>query len=857
MKKFLILDGNSLLHRAWHAIPPLTTIDGRVVNAAYGFAMTIEKMKEMFSPDYMAVAWDLPGGTFRHEKFEDYKGTREKKEDELYEQIDLIKEILEAYNIPSLSVEGMEADDILGTIAKKYGKEDTEVLVLTGDLDSLQLVDDQVKVVVFIKGLSVTKEYDAPAVEERYGLTPAQVIDLKALMGDSSDNIPGVAGVGKKTATTLLQQYGSIEGIYHAIERNEVPEKFAKKFVGQEEHVALMKELVTIVNDVDLGAFKKSDARVTDPNTNELVTLFKELEFTTLLKKYTGSEKQEKKIVTKKKTKRIETVTASALKTKELFIYLDVGQQDLFSSKAKKVVLFDGSAYAEVQVTTKEEATAILTVINSASLVVGHDLKHFMHTIGEITCPVFDTKVGSYLLSPGTRGFDFSTCVYDYLHEDVGTDAFSNVEILARLSKVLRNGLKEEEMETLWKEIEMPLIPVLFRMEHVGIMIDADKLKNLSKTFESALEVLTEKIHQLAGTEFNINSPSQLAEILFVNLKLSTNKIKKTKTGFSTAASELEKLWEEHAIVPLISEYRELAKLKSTYIDTLPALVAEDGRIHTTYNQTVAATGRLSSKDPNLQNIPVRSELGNEIRKAFIAPKGKTLVAIDYSQFELRLAAIFSKDESFIKAFNEGIDVHQRTAAEVLGIPEAEVTKEQRYAAKAINFGILYGMGSRNLAKSTGFSQKEAKKFLETYFNIHPGIAAWIEKTKADAHKNEYAETLFGRRRYLPDINGNIPMLVAAAERMAVNMPVQGTQADLIKIAMLRISDRAQELSGVTMLLQVHDELVFEIENKVLNEALEKLETIMSTVHTFPVPLVVDVELGTSWGALHDWKKEA
>lgn len=856
-KRFLVLDGNALLHRAWHAIPPLTTSDGRVVNAAYGFTMIIEKMRENFEPDYMAVAWDLPGATFRHEEYEDYKGTREKKADELYEQIDLIQDILDLYGVPSLSAEAMEADDVIGTIAAKYGpKKDYEVLILTGDLDSLQLVNKDVKVVTFVKGLSQTKEYDVNAVKERYGLAPDQLIDLKALMGDSSDNIPGLAGVGKKTATDLLTEHKTIEGIYDAIEKGVVPEKFAKKFAGQEETVEKMKWLVTIVTDVDLGDFKLTQAKVRKPDEAQLVELFRELNFRTFVKKYGGEVEAPAKKGSKKTS--VKTTDLEKLGSDTVSVYVDLGQQDLFGGALRSITLFDGKAAAHIDSPDNKVVRAALDHLNASKLVVGHDLKEMMHQMGEITAPVFDTMVGAYLLSPGSRNFDLASVAYEQstIVINDATTALEKAKIAFDLYKKLEKGLKVEDTLRIGTDIDFPLIPILFDMEREGVKVDKTHLKKLSVQFGTELERLTKKIHKLAGKDFNINSPSQLADVLFEDLGLPTKGIKKTKTGFSTAASELEKLWETHEIVPLISEYREFAKLKSTYVDALPALVADDGRIHTTYNQTIAATGRLSSKDPNLQNIPIRTKLGNEIRKAFVAPTGKVLVAMDYSQFELRLAAHIARDKSFIKAFREGADIHTRTAAEIMGKPEDKVTKAERRAAKAINFGILYGMGPRNLARSTGLSQAEAKEFIVKYFDVHPGIQQYIDEMKLSAHEDGHIDTLFGRRRYLPDVNSNIHMLVAAAERMAINMPIQGTQADLIKLAMIDVARWIDENDyDVTMLLQVHDELVFEVAKEDLEKVVEPIANLMASVKSFDVPIIVNIETGKSWGTLKEWNK--
>ncbi|PIQ67824.1 DNA polymerase I [Candidatus Uhrbacteria bacterium CG_4_10_14_0_2_um_filter_41_7] len=860
-KIFVVLDGNALLHRAWHGIPPLTAPDGRIVNAVYGFVNAVETMRERFHPDYMAVAWDLPGKTFRHEEFEAYKGTRTKKEPELYAQIDYIKDVLKVYDIPSLTTEGMEADDICGTLAKKYGPQiDVKVLILTGDMDSLQLVDQDVEVVAFVKGMSETKTYDVTAVKERYGLLPDQLIDLKALMGDSSDNIPGIAGVGKKTATDLLIEFGTIANILKAVEQNEIPEKFAKKFRGQEENIKLMQKLGTIIQDVDLQNFNIEDAKVNSVPAEDLAKLFREFGFRRLLAKYESETKnlpaptnKTAKKTTQKKTG-VKFVSAlTELKNNEMVFVLKAGQPDLFGSSIKEILLYNGEKTYRVESPKESDITMVVDFLNASEIVIGHDIKNSMHLLDHIDNTLFDVMVGAYLLAPGSRNFDLETIVAEQLNQTL-TDATSlldRAKLIYKLYKQLSAGLKTEGIWRLSEDIEMPLIPILHKMEDAGIEVDPKKLKELSAQFGVELEELTRKIYQLAGREFNINSPAQLAEILFGDLALPTAKIKKTKTGYSTAASELEKMWEEHKIIPLISEYREFAKLKSTYVDALPLLIKKDGRIHSTFNQTIAATGRLSSSDPNLQNIPTRSKLGNEIRKAFVAPKGKKLVAIDYSQFELRLAAVFSKDAGFIKAFQDGADVHARTAADILDKDEQEVTKQERSAAKGINFGILYGMGVKKLAASTGLSKDEARLFIDKYFAVHPGLINYIDRAKKLAHEREYAETLFGRKRYLPEINGNIHMLVAAAERMAVNMPIQGTQADLVKIAMIDVADwlSTSELD-ITMLLQVHDELVFEIADADLVQALPRLKEIMESVWKSEIPLLVDTETGNNWGEM-------
>ena len=503
--------------------------------------------------------------------------------------------------------------------------------------------------------------------------------------------------------------------------------------------------------------------------------------------------------------------------------------------------------------------TDIVKLLSTANLIIAHDLKAIWHTFAQagvdvtpaLNRPCFDTMVAAYLLSSGERAMAFADIVSDSLNIELQGDVASTLSTLLTLSTALQAKLAHVGMTKLSAEIEMPLIGVLFQMEHTGIAVDSSILQELSKKFAITLAGLTTKIYAAAGKEFNIQSPSQLADILYIDLAIPTKGIKKTKSGFSTAAPELEKITALHPIVALISEYREIAKLKNTYADSLPLLVAADGRIHAEFNQCIAATGRLSSSNPNLQNIPVRSELGREIRKAFIAPPGRVLISADYSQIELRLAAVLAKDTGFITAFQDNADIHKRTAAEMWGIPESEVTKEQRYAAKAINFGILYGIGARALARSSKVSFEEAKGFIELYFQAHPGIRDFIDTMKAKAHADEYVETLFGRRRYLPEINGNMPQLVAMAERMAINMPAQGTQADIIKIAMRRVQDWLTS-SGLStkLILQVHDELVLEADLADVPVVSQKVQEIMTSVITLDVPLLVDVETGTNWGDL-------
>ncbi|MBI5794221.1 DNA polymerase I [Candidatus Uhrbacteria bacterium] len=868
---FLLLDGNALLHRAWHAIPPLTTKDGLVVNAAYGFAMVVEKMLAVYKPDFMAVAWDLPGETFRHKLYKEYKAQREKKEQELYDQIPIIQNILSAFHIPSVSVENYEADDVIGTLAREAREKHVQTMIVTGDLDSLQLVDNDTQVLFFQKGISETKLYDEAAVVERYGLTPSQLIDYKALRGDPSDNLPGIAGIGEKTATDLLQRYQSIEGIFGALA--DVEEKVAKKLRGQERQVETSKVLVSIVTDVKTG-FDFDASKRRDPDLKKLLSLYRDLEFRTLLKKYTeGSLGVAPVVRTAGNDKKHGTirVVRSLYNHEKTFgpgstVGVLVAEQapDLFGATVAAAALSDGMQTIVVMNPSKEALAYIQNRLTKASLIVTHDLKHLMHQLGEpITTPAFDTMIASYLLHSGSRVHDLTSAAYKTLgrtFSEVPT-AFAKekdyetlgsiVVALPLLATKMRHAMEKVRLTRVFDDIEMPLIPVLYKMERAGIELNSESLATFSVSLKKRIDELTGVIHKAAGTDFNINSPSQLAEVLFETMKLPTKGIKKTKSGFSTAAPELEKLWDMHKIIPLLSEYRELTKLQSTYVEALPKLVAKDGRVHTSYNQTVAATGRLSSSDPNLQNIPIKTELGRSIRKAFVAPTGSRLIAADYSQIELRLVAVIAKDKPFIQAFQEGADIHSRTAAEVFEVAQEKVTKEQRRAAKAINFGIIYGMGPRSLSRSTGLTMTQAKDFIDRYFQIHHAVRDYLDNTKILAHTQGYVETLFGRRRYFPEIQSGVPMLVAAAERMAINMPVQGTAADIMKMAMLRVDGWLfKSRWPAKMLLQVHDELVLEVEKDAIEAVSRGVREMMEGVASFEVPLVVDIEVGKNWGEM-------
>ncbi|MFH1405190.1 MAG: DNA polymerase I [Patescibacteria group bacterium] len=855
----LLLDGNALLHRAWHAIPPLTTKSGLVVNAAYGFAVVLEKMLEQEKPDYMAVAWDLPTPTFRHELYKEYKAHREEKAQELYDQIDIIKEILSAYGIPSYSTTGFEADDVIATLAKKAQKKGMKARIVSGDLDLLQLVDDGIEVLFFKKGISQTQLYDLKAVEERFALTPSELIDFKALRGDPSDNIPGVAGIGEKGATELIQTHGSIKNLIQALKNDEVPDKYAKKLKGQEKTMEESRKLVELVHNIPVD-FIFSQAKISEPDKQKLVTLFKDLEFRTLLRKYIN-DTPAPPIANNQARVQVEGTLA--------FCVLEQ-PADLFGATLCAIAISDGKDTTIIANPNKKQIEEIKEKIRKAEQIVVHDLKSLIYSIGVTPdSRFFDLMVASYLLHSGSRNHDIPSLAKELLDKrlpdfpkSISTEKEKQAleQVISSMPVLAQSAQKELEangMKKIMEEIEMPLIHVLQEMEHNGIEIDVDSLGTFSEELKTQIEKLEKEIVEFAGEQFNVNSTQQLAQVLFEKLELPTKGIKKTKTGISTAAPELEKLMEAHPIIPLISEYRELAKLQSTYVEALPKLVGKDGRVHTSFNQTVTATGRLSSSDPNLQNIPIKTELGRKIRKAFVAGKGKVLVCADYSQIELRLVAVLAKDQAFIKAFKEGADIHTRTASEVFGVEEDKVTKEQRRAAKAINFGIIYGMGPRALGRATDMSMSEAKEFIDKYFQIHHAVRDYLDGTKIKAHDEGFVQTLLGRRRYFPEINSGVQMLVAQAERMAINMPVQGTAADIMKMAMISVQGWLEHSDWpAKLLLQVHDELVLEVNKDAVDGVARGVQELMQSVVSLEVPLVVDVEVGKNWGDLHDWQEK-
>ena len=911
--KFVLIDGNALIHRAYHAIPPLTTKSGELVNSVFGFTSILLKAIEDIKPTHIAVAFDMKGPTFRHKMYKEYKATRVKAPQELYDQMPRIKDLVKAFNIPIYERQGFEADDIVGTLSKKIKINN---VIVTGDLDELQLVDDNTKVYTMRRGMQDTVIYDDEKVIERFGIRPDQLIDYKGLRGDPSDNIPGVRGVGEKTASALLQKYETIENLYKEIKKQDkiegISDRIRKLLLEQEEQARLSKELATIIVDMDLEIDLK-DCELGDYDKDEVVNLLHELEFRSLLSRLPESRlegKQQSLLDNNKaevKTEKIdlEKYNYELVNSEEKFnILINTLEQveefaiDTETTSVKPVeASLVGASFAinnkswylprdiiEKHENLKNKLGKILE--NKDIKKIAHNGKYDLIVLKNYGLDLsgidFDTMIAAHIITSNSRGNSLDNLAFQELnhqmmsYEDIVGKGRNKIKIeevdlekltyyacedadyTYQLKKIFAEKLdKEKKLKEVFENIEMPLLSTLALMEMDGVRIDRDFLEKLSRNFSKKLTELELKIYKLAGSSsFNINSTQQLSKILFENLKIPTKGIKKTTTGYSTAAPELLKLHGTHAIIPLIEQYREYNKLKNTYIDAIPKLInKKTGRVHTSFNQTITSTGRLSSSDPNIQNIPIRTEMGREIRKAFVADSGYKLLAIDYSQIELRLVAQMSKDSNLMEAFKNNEDIHKRTASLVFNKDIENIDYDERRFAKTINFGVIYGMGSTALSRNLEISRIEAKEFIEKYFKTFPSIKKYTEETLEFARKKGYVETQLGRRRYLPEIKASQPMLRAAAERMAVNMPLQGTAADIIKMAMIKIANEFNLGGGnsdLRMILQVHDELIFEIKEDKLKEYAGEIKNIMENIYKLDIPLKVDMEVGNSWGDMEE-----
>jgi len=940
----LLFDGNALVHRAFHALPPLTVSKtGEMVNAVYGFANTLLKVLAEFKPTYWAVAFDRPSPTFRHEMFEEYKAQRPKAPEELKSQIKRVHQLVDAFRIPIFELDGFEADDVLGTLGKQAGEQGSETIIVTGDNDVLQLVLPEIKALMPRRTLSDTVLYDEEAVKQKYGIRPDQITDFKALVGDVSDNIPGVPGIGEKTATKLIRQFGSLEGIYDNI-ANVMPSKLRAMLREYQSQAFQSKELVTIVKDVPVNLNLEA-CHVSTYDRSEVVELFRELEFINLLPRLPQDSYQ---LTAGSFQRGIYQVVNSEAGLNELISQLEAASEIVLdlettltsspsregrgikgeglttelvgmavspaSGKAFYIPLRllrgvyperDSSVASLPQNDNKrraqndiqfchperregsESGSDIPEPLPLAQVVAGlkpilentnigkiaYNAKHDMAVLAnygvELANLDFDLMIAAYLI--GEKNLSLKAIAFNKLGLEmaqitdlIGTGkkqvslatlgvkqvadyACANVNITWGLRDNLKEELCRQGLWQLFREVEMPLVPVLVAMERNGITLDTALLRKMSLELGQEMLKLEAEIYNSVGHQFNINSPKQLGKVLFEELKLPGSR--KIKSGYSTEASVLEGLRGLHPIIELVLQYRQLGKLKSTYIDALPALInPQTGRVHTNFNQTGTATGRLSSSEPNLQNIPVRGERGKKIRQAIIAPSGAYLLSADYSQIDLRALAHLSQDPGLIAAFVGDEDIHAKTASRLFDISIAEVTPEMRRTAKTVNFGVIYGMSDYGLEQATELSREEAAQFITLYFERYPRVREYIEATKEQARKLGYVQTVLGRRRFIPEINSPNRQVREAAERMAINAPVQGTSADIIKVAMINIHREMKERNLKSkMLLQIHDELVFEVPQEEVEELKSLVAELMSQAMKLSVPLKIDVKLGKNW----------
>jgi len=841
--RLFILDGPGFLFRAYHALPYLSTSRGMPVNAILGMSTMLWKLLREEQPDYFAVAWDPPGPTFREEKFAAYKETRAATPDDLRRQIPVVMQLFEALRLPVLEVPGFEADDVLGTVVDRARARDLDVVLVTSDKDMLQLVGPRVRVLAPGPRAGEQVLYDADKVREKWGVGPEQIPDLLALMGDAIDNIPGVPGVGQKTAVKLIGQFGSVDGLYEHLTL--VPGKLRETLATNRKQALLSRELATVSTRVpipdDLEALRRRE-----PDWERLRALWTDLELRTLLRQLPEEPGAAAVVADEAPVDSPETLAAFLAKVPpgEPLAVDWVGEGGPPRPEVTRVGLHHPAAGDVLM------AAEALGTLGGRTL-IGHDVKPLLEwwlARGGPAPPVEDTAVAAYLLNSARSNYKLEEVCAEHLGEGPGlARPGSRARWVWQLWEQEARELREATLRSLYDEVERPLIPVLATMERHGVTVDPARLAEFSKELDRSLGNLTTEIYALAGEEFNLGSPKQLATILFEKLGLPP--VKKTKTGYSTDADVLEQLALGHALPAKIIEHRTLAKLKSTYADALPLMInAETGRIHTSLNQLAAATGRLASHSPNLQNIPVRSELGRRIRAAFVPEPGWRFVAADYSQIELRLLAHVSGEESLVEAFRNGEDIHRRTASEVFGVPLGDVTPAQRDAAKTTNFSVIYGVTAFGLARGLRISSKEAQEFLDRFFARHPRVRAYLDATVKEGRDKGFVQTLFGRRRYLPELRSGNPNLRGFAERMATNAPIQGTAADLIKIAMIRMARALTDARLESrMLLQVHDELLFEAPRDEVKRLEALAAEIMEGAMTLDVPLKVDVKAGADW----------
>lgn len=862
-KKLILIDGNSLIHRAYHALPPLTTVSGQQTNAVYGFTNMLLKLIEQEEPSLLAVAFDKSRETFRNKRYDLYKAQREHTPEDLASQFSLVRQVLNAFDLPYFEHEDFEADDIIGTLATKGQDAGLKILIVTGDKDALQLVNENVNVLLTRRGITNMERLDSSGVVTKLGVTPQQVPDYKALTGDASDNIPGVPGIGPKSAVTLLQQFQSLKDIYDHLP--DIKKRWQKLLTEHREQAWLSLDLATIRCNVPVQC-DWNDCRVKQPKFEEVEPLFRRLEFNSLLERMFPQSVRSAMVCSDElpnysRLKSQAAVTSWLKKHPESVAFvIDVANEavaplGMALSTGKELAYVPWGAVSALGPCLEDRNVSKTT----------YDLKKALNLLSmedlKVSGPMDDVMLAGYLLDPTLDGRSLDRLAREYLDIDLSRlmpsgDIPNHVreaclcvqaETVLDLMPVLQENLQADNLKELYREVELPLTIVLSEMERTGVCVDRDKLHKMGMDIGARIEEVEKEVFVLAGEEFNLNSPKQLSFILFEKLGLPPKK--KTKTGYSTNASVLEELAGAHPVIPLIQEYRQLAKLKSTYVDAMQDQIHPDtGRIHTTFTQTVTATGRLSSQDPNLQNIPVRLELGRRLRQAFVPENGWQVICADYSQIELRVLAHISQDPVLQQAFRDGEDIHTRTAAEIFGLPLEEVTPELRDRAKAVNFGIIYGISDFGLAQNIGVTRQEAQEYIDGYLRRYQGVRDYMRRTVEQARVKGYVTTLLNRRRYLPDITSRNWTKRSFAERTALNTPIQGTAADIIKVAMLKVSEaiKEQQLSS-RLLLQVHDELVFEAPPEEIQVLCSLVKKHMESAMCLSVPLKVDIKLGPNW----------
>lgn len=870
----MVLDGNSILNRAFYGIRLLSTTDGLYTNAVYGFIMILQKLLADDSPDALCATFDLKGPTFRHDLYDGYKAKRKGMPDELAVQLPYIKQVLAAMNIRIYEKEGYEADDLIGAIASSCASSGWECVVVTGDRDSLQLIGEnvRVKLVTTRGGKTETTEYDEAGFSTEYGFAPINLIDLKALMGDSSDNIPGVAGIGEKTAMDLIRRFGTLERVYQNLDSPEIRPQVRKKLEEGRESALMSYKLAKIDQKAPLS-FEPGQNMLSPPDNDALYTLFFRLEFNKLIERFSLSPPEDK--VPEDSSFEVEWIGSADMADILSFCQRAPFVSFVVTENLNAIALTDGSRGYLIEACSpgqdgRDEFSEFLNVFFSPKVKkISHNIKSLMTSLLSRGIDyggfIFDTALAAYLLNPNETGYTLTKAAAYFLSVnlpealyDKDPSGFFGLDIEAKealkshahavlgMYKNAEPALKEQGMDRLFGDIELPLCSVLAHMEHAGFFIDRDQLTAFGKMLGESISVLQRDIFSCAGTEFNINSTKQLGEILFEKLMLPS--YSKTKTGYSTNIDVLEKLRDKHPIINLLIEYRKLTKLKNTYADGLSKVISSDGRIHTSFHMTATATGRLSSTEPNLQNIPIRTELGGELRKMFVAGDGKVLVDADYSQIELRILAHISGDSAMKTAFEIGEDIHLVTASQVFGVPLNEVTPLQRSRAKAVNFGIVYGISDFSLAQDINVSRAEAKRYIESYLEKYSGVRQYMHDIVEQAKRDGYVTTIFGRRRYLPELKSSNYSIRSFGERVALNMPIQGSAADIIKLAMVNVSKRFKEEGlSACLLLQVHDELIAEAPISEAEAACAILTGEMENAITLSVPLIAKAHFGKSW----------